>query len=156
MTDMNTGQKHRLTLPARCRKQFWCVLAAVLNAIQSAALFAAEPPPNLPAAFDAGWQGHKTCELLYETAVVRVGQCTFPPGIGHEKHFHYPHFGYVLQGATLRITDDQGVEGTQTSVTGTTWSTDAITVHEALNIGATTAIYLIVEPIRQARHDQSP
>lgn len=36
--------------------------------------------PDLPEAFDAGWKGKKTCELLYETESVRVGQCSFPPG----------------------------------------------------------------------------
>jgi hypothetical protein len=30
--------------------------------------------------------------------------------------------------------------------TGMTWSTDVITVHEAMNVGDTTARYLIVEP----------
>lgn len=102
--------------------------------------------PDLPAAFDAGWKGEKTCELLYETDSVRVGQCTFPPGVGHEKHFHYPHFGYVLEGGLLRITDAEGrVEERQTT-TGKSWSSSEITVHEALNIGATTTRYLIVEP----------
>ena len=59
--------------------------------------------PDLPEAFDAGWKGEKTCELLYETETVRVGRCSFPPGIGHEKHFHYPHFGYVLEGGVLHL-----------------------------------------------------
>ena len=53
-------------------------------------------PADLPHAFDAGWQGEKTCELLYETDSVRVGQCSFPPGVGHEKHFHNPHYGYLV------------------------------------------------------------
>ena len=102
--------------------------------------------PDLPEAFDAGWQGEKTCELLYETESVRVGQCVFPPGIGHEKHFHYPHFGYVLEGGRLGITDDAGVVTERETITGRSWSTDSITVHEALNIGDTTTSYLIVEP----------
>ena len=102
--------------------------------------------PDLPEAFDAGWKGAKTCELLYETESVRVARCSFSPGIGHEKHFHYPHFGYVLEGGTLSITDATGkVEEVQT-ITGGDWSTNTITVHEALNIGETTTSYLIVEP----------
>jgi len=102
--------------------------------------------PDLPEAFDAGWQGEDTCELLYETESVRVARCSFPPGIGHEKHFHYPHFGYVLQGGLLRITDAEGgVEERQTT-TGKSWSTSGITIHEALNIGDTTTSYLIIEP----------
>ena len=103
--------------------------------------------PDLPEAFDAGWEGMKTCELLYQTDEVRVGRCTFPPGVGHEKHFHYPHFGYVIEGGTLSITDDQGETEVRETITGGTWSTDEITVHEAVNIGNTTTSYSSVEPI---------
>ena len=86
-------------------------------------LFAKELP-DLPEAFNAGWKGEKTCELLYETASVRVGSCSFPPGIGHEKHFHYPHFGYVLEGGTLSITDDAGLVEVRQTISGKSWSTD--------------------------------
>ena len=70
----------------------------------------------------------------------------FPPGIGHEKHFHNPHFGYVLEGGKLRITSAEGEVIEVQTTTGGSWSSDKITVHEALNIGATTTSYLIVEP----------
>jgi quercetin dioxygenase-like cupin family protein len=100
---------------------------------------------HLPHAFDAGWQGEKTCEVIFEDARVRVGRCAFPPGIGHEKHYHDPHFGYILEGGTLRISDRQG-ERTITTVSGGSWSTEERTVHEAVNIGETTTSYLIVEP----------
>lgn len=100
---------------------------------------------SLPHAFDAGWRGQATCQLLYETAEVRVGQCTFPPGVGHERHYHEPHFGYVLEGGTLRIVDAEG-ERTVTTTSGGTWSTNERTVHEAVNVGDTTTRYLIVEP----------
>lgn len=105
----------------------------------------ADSPQQLPHAFDAGWQGTKTCELLYETPTVRVGRCIFPPGTGHEKHFHNPHFGYVLEGATMRI---QSADGESEVVTeaGNSWTTTERTVHQAINIGSTTATYLIVEP----------
>ncbi|MSQ99655.1 MAG: cupin domain-containing protein [Xanthomonadales bacterium] len=102
--------------------------------------------PDLPQAFDAGWKGEKTCEVLYETETVRVGRCSFAPGVGHEKHYHYPHFGYVLAGSTMQITDDEGVVEVRKVITGSTWSTSEITIHEALNIGDTTTSYLIVEP----------
>lgn len=102
--------------------------------------------PDLPEAFNAGWKGEKTCELLYETESARVARCSFPPGIGHEKHFHYPHFGYVLEGGTLSITDSAGAVKVQQTTKGKSWSTDKITIHEALNIGKTTTSYLIVEP----------
>jgi quercetin dioxygenase-like cupin family protein len=102
---------------------------------------------DLPHAFDAGWQGQETCELLFEDASVRIGKCEFPPGIGHEKHYHNPHFGYVLEGSTMRLVDADGEE-TVTTETGGSWSTTAVTVHEGLNVGETTARYLIVEPRR--------
>lgn len=99
---------------------------------------------GLPHAFDAGWQGRKTCSVLYEDEKVRVGRCVFPPGVGHEKHYHNPHFGYVLEGGTLRITDADGTE-VVTTTAGADWSTRGRTVHEAVNVGDTTTSYLIVE-----------
>lgn len=106
---------------------------------------AAEPAGGLPHAFEAGWQGQATCEVLYEDERVRVGRCAFPPGVGHERHYHEPHYGYVLEGGTLRITDAGGTREVATQ-TGSSWSTGERTVHEALNIGETTTRYLIVEP----------
>jgi len=105
---------------------------------------------NLPAAFDAGWKGEKTCEVLYELDSVRVGRCSFAPGVGHEKHFHVPHFGYVLEGGTMRIRDAAGVEKVVTTTTGKSWSSDKITVHDVLNIGDTTTSYLVIEPKTEA------
>ncbi len=104
--------------------------------------------PELPHAFDAGWKGQKTCELLFEDETNRVARCTFPPGVGHEKHYHNPHFGYVLAGGTLRIADKEG-EREVTTKTGGKWSTETGTVHAAINIGETTTSYLIVEPIKR-------
>jgi quercetin dioxygenase-like cupin family protein len=101
---------------------------------------------GLPHAFDAGWQGQKTCELLHEDPTVRVARCEFPSGVGHEKHYHNPHFGYVLAGSTLRIVDARGERDVATT-TGASWSTSEVTVHEAVNIGDTTTSYLIVEPV---------
>jgi hypothetical protein len=65
--------------------------------------------------------------------------------VGHERHFHRPHFGYVLTGGTMRIEDAEGVETVETRA-GATWSSDEVTVHEVLNVGDTTTSYLIVEP----------
>lgn len=106
----------------------------------------ASPLPDLPEAFEAGWKGEKTCELMYETESVRVARCNFAPGTGHEKHFHYPHFGWVLEGGLMRLTDDSGVSRDVDIQTGRSWSSDVITVHQTLNIGETNSSYLIVEP----------
>ena len=105
----------------------------------------ADNPFELPHAFDAGWEGQKTCEILFEDDSARVGRCVFPPGIGHEKHYHNPHFGYVLEGGAARIVDSNG-EREVTTQAGGDWSTTTVTVHEAMNIGETTTSYLIVEP----------
>ena len=101
--------------------------------------------PSLPEAFDAGWNGHKVCEILKDDATMRVGRCTFPPGGGHERHWHRPHWGYILAGGTMRMTDARGTVE-RTLKTGASWSSDGIGWHEVLNIGDTTAVYLIVEP----------
>lgn len=124
-------------------------LKAVLVAapLLGAAPAPAAGPTDLPHAFDAGWAGEKTCTMLFENEAARVARCVFPPGVGHEKHFHNPHFGYVLEGGTLRIVDSSG-ERSVTTEAGGSWSSEAVTVHEAVNIGDTTTSYLIVEPVR--------
>ncbi|MDX1556644.1 MAG: hypothetical protein R3212_11505 [Xanthomonadales bacterium] len=111
----------------------------------TAGIVSADGHEGLPHAFDAGWQGEATCELLFEDKSVRVGKCVFPPGIGHEKHYHNPHFGYTLKGSTLRITDANGTAD-RVIVDGYAWSTDTLTIHEAINVGDSTTSYLIVEP----------
>jgi len=123
------------------------VLTLLLTISLAAPISAAQTGEDLPHAFDAGWAGLKTCTVLFEDDAVRVARCVFPPGVGHEKHFHNPHFGYVLEGSTLRIVDSRG-ERTVMTEAGGSWSTDSVTVHEAVNIGDSTTSYLIVEPIR--------
>jgi quercetin dioxygenase-like cupin family protein len=118
---------------------------ALILALGVTPVLAAEKT-DLPHAFDAGWEGQKTCETLFEDDTLRVGRCVFPPGVGHEKHYHNPHFGYVLEGGELRIADSNG-ERKVTTHSGGNWSTTEVTTHEALNIGDTTTSYLIVEPI---------
>ena len=128
--------KPKLLIPA---------LALVTSLTLQVHTVVADNPPELPHAFDAGWEGQKTCEILFEDDSARVARCVFPPGIGHEKHYHNPHFGYVLEGGALRIIDSNG-EREVTTQAGGDWSTTTITVHEALNIGETTTSYLIMEP----------
>jgi hypothetical protein len=118
------------------------VLLPVLLTIQAAA---APLPAPLPSPLEAGWRGEKVCERLSENAHVRTLRCTFPPGVGHERHFHAPHWGYAIQGGTNRITDANGIREV-TTPTGGTWWSDGTAWHETLNIGDTTAVFLIVEP----------
>jgi len=99
----------------------------------------------LPMALCAGWQGERVCEQLHEDDEIRVLRCTFPPGVGHEPHYHPPHFGYVLSGeSVMRITTDAGVRE-QTLRAGASWSSDVEVRHEALNVGDQATTYLIVE-----------
>lgn len=100
---------------------------------------------GLPDAFDAGWKGEAVCEKLFENDDVRTARCTFAPGKGHERHTHKPHWGYILQGSTMRTTDANGAVE-RVLQTGSTWWSDGIAWHEALNIGDQTSVYLIIEP----------
>lgn len=100
---------------------------------------------KLPDPLEAGWEGEKVCEVLQDNEAVRVLRCTFPPGVGHEKHFHAPHVGYALKGGTARIWDSTG-EREATTPDGYSWWTPERSVHENLNIGSETSIYLIIEP----------
>lgn len=99
----------------------------------------------LPPALCAGWEGERVCEALHEDAQIRVLRCTFPPGVGHEMHYHPPHFGYVLEGeSVMRITTDEGVREAPVRAGGS-FANDVEVRHTALNIGDETTTYLIVE-----------
>ncbi|MCA0132400.1 cupin domain-containing protein [Winogradskyella alexanderae] len=99
---------------------------------------------KLPDPLEAGWKGKKVCEKVEENEKLRILKCTFPPNIGHEKHYHKPHFGYTLSGGKFRIIDTSGSREVNIP-TGYSFSNDAIIEHEVLNIGETTAIFLIME-----------
>ena len=101
--------------------------------------------PVLPGALEAGWQGRKVCELLHEDEKIRTLRCTFPPGVGHERHYHPAHFGYTLKGgSTMRITDASGDREVPVK-SGGTWESTGVPWHSVVNIGDTTTQYLIVE-----------
>ena len=100
---------------------------------------------ELPDAVAATWRGEPVCEMLSETAEMRVFRCIFPPGVGHERHFHARHFGYALSGGRMRITDAAGSREVSLQ-TGTYFSSDGIPWHEVLNVGNTVVSYLMIEP----------
>jgi len=109
----------------------------------------------LPMALCAGWQGERVCEVLSEDAQMRVLRCTFPPGVGHEMHYHPPHFGYVLSGeSTMRITTDAGVADRPVRA-GQPFANAQEIRHQALNVGDETTVYLIVEKKYEDRRVQS-
>lgn len=100
---------------------------------------------QLPDPLVAGWKGKPVCELLEENDKVRALKCTFEPGVVHDKHFHAAHFGYTLAGGKFQITDTTGTR--EVSVpTGYDFYNDRIEWHQVLNIGETTAVFLIIEP----------
>jgi len=101
--------------------------------------------PDLPDPLKAGWKNKKVCEVLKEDDSQRILKCTFPPNVGHEKHYHAPHFGYTLKGGTFKITDAKGTKEINVK-DGTTWSKSELSVHEVINVGETTSVYLIIEP----------
>ncbi|MEQ9466467.1 MAG: hypothetical protein RLN88_03595 [Ekhidna sp.] len=71
-------------------------------------LLSCTPKPSLPDPLEAGWDNQPVCEVLEENENVRALRCTFPPGVGHERHYHAEHFGYTIQGSKFRITDTTG------------------------------------------------
>ncbi len=108
-------------------------------------LIAACATPLLPDPLSADWQGSPVCEQLHDDASHRVLRCTFPPGVGHERHYHEPHFGYALSGGRMRLTSAEGTREVELA-TGSSYVSERVDWHEVLNVGDTTVVYLIVEP----------
>lgn len=101
--------------------------------------------PSLPDPLAAGWNGSPVCENLHEDAEQRILRCTFPPSVGHERHYHGRHFGYALSGGRVRVTDANGTRDLHLA-TGSSFTSSGVAWHEVLNVGDTTIVYLIVEP----------
>ena len=99
----------------------------------------------LPDPLEAGWNNQSVCEVLQDNINLRVLKCTFPPGVGHEKHYHNAHFGYTIAGSRFRIKDTTGIREVDVP-TGSSFSNEGIVWHEVLNIGDSTAVFLIIEP----------
>ena len=103
-----------------------------------------ESQKNLPDPLEAGWNNNAVCELVQEKTEVRILKCTFPPNVGHEKHYHNPHFGYTISGGSFRIKDTTGTREVNIP-SGYSFSNEEEVVHEVLNIGDSTAVFLIIE-----------
>lgn len=107
-------------------------------------LAACKTVEQLPDPLAAGWNNKRICELLDENDKMRVLKCTFVPGAEHERHFHAPHFGYALSGGKFKIKDNNGIREVILA-TGSHFTSKGVEWHEVLNIGDSTAIYLIFE-----------
>ena len=92
----------------------------------------------------AGWQGESVCELISNDDKLRVLKCTFAPGVGHERHYHAPHFGYTIAGSRFQIKDKSGTREVSVA-TGSSFNNEGVEWHEVLNIGDSTAVFLIIE-----------
>lgn len=99
---------------------------------------------TLPDPLEAGWNGKPVCKVLEDNETLRILKCTFPPGVGHEKHYHKPHFGYTVAGSRFKITDTSGTRDVNVPA-GYSFKNDDISAHDVLNIGDSTAIFLILE-----------
>ena len=99
----------------------------------------------LPDPLSAGWNGKKVCEKIEDNKYQRILKCTFKPGVGHERHYHLPHFGYTLEGSTFKIKDTTGTRIVNVK-TGSYFNNKGIEWHEVINIGDSTAVFLIIEP----------
>ncbi|MEZ4874966.1 MAG: DUF1304 family protein [Flavobacteriaceae bacterium] len=117
------------------------IVLILLSPFLSKASITNTPPDTL----EAGWNGQRVCEVLQEDETIRVLKCTFPPGVGHERHEHAPHFGYTLKGSTFKIMDDTGTREVNVP-SGYTFFKPEPSVHEVLNLGDSTAVFLIIEP----------
>jgi quercetin dioxygenase-like cupin family protein len=108
-------------------------------------LFTCKEENSLPDPLQAGWNNKAVCKLVEENESIRVLKCTFKPGVGHEKHYHKPHFGYTLAGSTFQIADASGTREVSPA-TGSNFYSEGTKWHEVLNIGDSTAVFLIIEP----------
>jgi len=132
---------------AKARRRAFAAAVALLCVANGPANQDVPAPAHggLPTAVDAGWHGARVCEVLIDNAAMRTARCTFPPGGGHERHWHPRHWGYVLSDATMRITTATGTV-VRNLKAGDSWWSDCVAWHEAVNIGSTTGVYIIVEP----------
>jgi len=99
---------------------------------------------KLPDPVEAGWNDQVICEVIEDNDKLRTLKCTFPPNVGHERHFHKAHYGYTIVGSKFRIKDTTGIREVNVP-TGYSFYNDKIEWHEVLNIGDSTAVFLIIE-----------
>lgn len=125
------------------RRSFSKIFISILL-FQNLFLLNCKQSHKLPDPLEAGWEGNSVCEVLEDNKKLRVLKCTFPPNVGHEKHYHNPHYGYTLKGGKFRIKDNTGTREVVVPE-GYGFSNDSITTHEVLNVGNTTAVFLIME-----------
>jgi mannose-6-phosphate isomerase-like protein (cupin superfamily) len=118
-------------------------LAGLIANVAVVGVYAEQQP--LPDPLEAGWNGVPVCEKLHEDSDHRILRCSFPPSIGHQRHYHDRHFGYAIAGGRMRITDSSGTREVDLA-TGSSFASDGVAWHEVLNIGDSTVVFLVIEP----------
>jgi len=118
-------------------------LVGLIASVAVVGAYATQQP--LPDPLEAGWNGVPVCENLHEDSDQRILRCTFPPSIGHQRHFHNRHFGYAIAGGRMQITDSSGTREVDLA-TGSSFASDGVAWHEVLNVGDSTVVFLIIEP----------
>lgn len=99
---------------------------------------------QLTGPLETGWKGQSVCEKLSENTHETVLRCTFPPGVGHEKHKHNANFGYAISGGTMQLIDDKGTRVVELK-TNSYFRSKGKQWHKVLNVGDITVVYLIIE-----------
>jgi len=118
-------------------------LVGLIASVAVVGAYATQQP--LPDPLEAGWNGVPVCENLHEDSDQRILRCTFPPSIGHQRHFHNRHFGYAIAGGRMQISDSSGIREVDLA-TGSSFASDGVAWHEVLNVGDSTVVFLIIEP----------
>lgn len=90
------------------QRRFRAILTVASLGGLCASVTASVAADSLPSALEAGWKGEPVCALRHQTISHRVLECSFAPGVGHDRHFHPAHFGYALSGGTMRLSDARG------------------------------------------------
>lgn len=121
------------------------IYSTIITIVLALLLFNCNNKQQLPDPLEAGWNNQVVCKVLEDNENLRTLKCTFPPNVGHERHYHDTHFGYTLKGGTFRIRDTTGTREV-TIPTGYNFYNEGVEWHEVLNIGDSTAVFLIVEP----------
>ena len=121
------------------------LLKLLFSGISLMLMLSCDKERSLPDPLEAGWKGKKVCELVEENDNMRVLRCEFAPGVGHERHYHEPHFGFALSGSTFKITDTTGVREVNV-ISNSNFYSDGTDWHEVLNVGDSTDVFLIIEP----------
>ena len=129
-------------------KEHIATLAVVAALVSGLATVDSRAESPLPDPLAAGWNGAKVCEQLHRDNDHRILRCTFPPGVGHERHYHDKNFGYVVAAGRMSITDESGTREVDL-MAGSSFASDGLEWHEVMNVGDTTVVYLLVEPLQR-------